>query len=153
MERLPIETNTGAILADHQSIGWDLDGTILDHRNAPLMHRYILGHPEKHHFIVTFRSHGFQLSIFSELATRHQVFAGPGAFDGVLSVPDDMYDRFQQLAGATSEEGRGAVRTYTEWKGRICAKHGITVLIDDNPGHVLPGCDRYGVAHIHPDEF
>lgn len=141
------------LLGPHQVIGWDVDGTILDHPNAPVMHRYIIDNPEKRHIIVTFRSHGWQNEIFSELAAMHDVFAGPEHFDGILNVPDDVFIRFQRHSSRVLKSQERNVRDYIEWKGRVCKEAGITVLVDDNPHHVLPGCDMHGILHIHPDDF
>lgn len=144
------------LLAPHQKCGWDFDGTLYDHPAAAEMHAYIMNHPEKQHYIVTFRSHGWGEQVFDDLASRHLEFPGPEHFDGVITCPDEIFERFwdahqRQKLGLPID--MTDVQPYVEWKAKICKKHGITVLIDDNPLHVQPGCDRYGVLHVHPDDF
>lgn len=143
--------NIDKLLDGHQAIGWDVDGTILDHLRAGVMHDYIRRHPEKDHYIVTFRSHGWQHETFDELADRHRNFP-TRYFKGLLNIPDDVFAAYWKGVRAR-EIDLDAEQAYVEWKGLICSQHGITVLVDDNPAHVLPGCDRYGVLHVHPDDF
>jgi len=42
---------------------------------------------------------------------------------------------------------------YVEWKGLMCDKLGLPVLVDDKPEHVRPGCEKYGIVYFHPDEL
>jgi hypothetical protein len=42
---------------------------------------------------------------------------------------------------------------YIEWKGLICHQLGIPVLIDDLAALVKPGCEKFGIRYLHPDEL
>jgi hypothetical protein len=45
------------------------------------------------------------------------------------------------------------VTSYIEWKGEMCRRHGLTVLVDDMRDQVLAGCAKHGIFHIHPDDL
>jgi hypothetical protein len=141
------------LLDPHSVIGWDVDGTILDHHLAPAMHRYIREHRQKCHFIVTFRSHGWQHDIFDDLAELHDWFPDKSYFNGVVNLPDAMLEA-ERLARQTQDNpAHTDIIALLEWKGLVCSQHGITVLIDDMTDAVSRGCDRYGVLHINPDDL
>jgi hypothetical protein len=146
------------LLDPHMILGWDVDGTILDHPAAPLMHRYIRDNPQKRHLIVTFRSHGWEDRIWDELAELHQAFPERNAFVEVVNLPNDLYMAYLCARGNSDAPpseliSHPDILAFHEWKGMICAQHGATVLVDDMTEHVIIGCDRHGVTHIHPDEF
>jgi FMN phosphatase YigB (HAD superfamily) len=154
------------ILDQHGAIGWDFDNTLIDHPNSPEMHRYIRAHPEKRHLIVTFRSFGWQDEVWSTLA------ALPGAparecFSGLVNIDDARFVPAVPEVGAHVEHARAHdairiiggellitdVESYIEWKGLACRELGLTVLVDDKPEHVLRGCAKHGIVHVHPDEL
>ena len=152
---------TYAILDDHEKIGWDIDGTMYEHdgsRTAATdarcraMHDYILAHPEKKHYVVTFRSGAWANQVWADLLRVNPNAPGPEHFEGLLNMSVQMFDEncARNLGGGHYSE---PTQTYKEWKGMICAQHGITVLVDDNPDHVVPGCDRYGVLHLHAEKL
>lgn len=153
-----------SILDQHRAIGWDFDNTLIDHPSSPEIHRYIRAHPEKRHLIVTFRSFGWQDRVWSSLA------AYPGApgrecFAGLVNMDDARFVPAVPEEGAHVEHARAhdAIRliegkllitdvdSYLEWKGLMCRELGLTILVDDKPEHVLAGCAKHGIAHIHPD--
>jgi hypothetical protein len=148
-------SNIERLLSPHVVIGWDVDGTILDHPKARLMHDYIRDHPEKRHIVVTFRSHGWEKVVWDDINEHHEDFPlEPGLFQGILNVPNATYAAYE-LARKTTLLGMDDPRIveYLEWKGRMCSENGITVLVDDLTDVVIRGCDRYGVTHVHPDWF
>ena len=148
------------ILKDHHSIGWDFDGTVCDHSRTKLMWNYIKSNPQKKHYIVTFRSgeqfyskHGIVrwaeqgcwidlLDCGSGLSEEH--------FVSIIHMSDREFEENcskRTLSGLYTEPSS----YYVEWKGKVCADHGITVLIDDNESHTKPGCDKYGITYVDPD--
>jgi len=155
-----------SILDRHEAIGWDFDNTLIDHPNSAAIHRYIRAHPEKRHVIITFRSFGWQDEVWSSLA------ACPGApprqsFDRLLNMDDARFSPAVPESGPHVEHARAhdAIRviegkllitdvaSYVEWKGLACRENGLTVLVDDRPECVLPGCARHGIVHVHPDDL
>ena len=142
-----------SILDEHDVIGWDFDGTLIEHRKARKMHDYILDHPEKTHIIVTFRSHGMEDRIWRDLWRENARAPGMTAFKDVINMPDKLYENGYIAQKAVASKIVIPTSEYLEWKGKICHQRGITVLVDDMPSMVIPGCDRYGVLHIHPDHL
>lgn len=148
---------TFPILEEHDAIGWDFDGTLYDHKASEAMHRFILEHPEKRHVIVTFRTHGIQHRVFEELA-QYPKAPKPDAFDGVLNIEDVAWEKFSRNRHARSRGEIGPALTeeeiyYLDWKGATCAKHGLTVLVDDMVDRVRDGCEKNGVVYVNPDDF
>lgn len=141
------------------AIAWDFDGTLIDHPNSPLMHKFILSHPDKRHIILTFRTHGLQHSMFREMQQKYYPDApGPDAFAGVHSIPDKAWERFfqtQQRRLMHQIDGPPNLweEYYVEWKGMICQREHLPILIDDKAEHVLPGCEKYGILYLHPDDL
>jgi hypothetical protein len=152
---------TYSILDQHESIGWDVDGTMYeDHRTRTpetdarcrAMHEYILAHPEKKHYVVTFRSGKWATKVWEDLLRVNPDAPGEEVFVGLLCMSVQMFDEncARNLGNGYYTE---PTPIYKEWKGKICAENGITVLVDDNPNHVVPGCDRYGVLHLHAERL
>lgn len=138
-------------------IAWDFDGTLIDHPAAPLLHRFIREHRGIRHVIVTFRTHGTENLVWSELA-RYQTAPDRGCFDGVLNIPDEIWeevrDRRKRLGFARHLLPRSLAEVrYREWKGWACRAHNLTALVDDMPAMVAGGCRRYDVALFHPKDF
>lgn len=144
-------------LACHMDIAWDFDGTLVDHRAAPLLHRFIREHRHIRHAIVTFRTRAMARQVWSELG-RYPGAPGRACFDRVLNIPDEAWDEVR-----TQREKRGFMRyllphsaaewRYRRWKGLACQHHGFTALVDDMTAMVAAGCRRYDVALFHPADF
>jgi hypothetical protein len=144
-----------AILSGHAVIAWDLDMTLLGHQASPALHNFIRSNPQARHLIITFRAHGAQAEIWSDLAAATGT-ADPSCFAAVVNIDDELAGHFQRLArqrhaGLFAGPLAPAELAYLTWKGRICAEHGATVLIDDMTEHVRRGCEMHGVALLHPD--
>jgi len=144
-------------LALHLDIAWDFDGTLIGHPASPLIHQFIREHRGIRHVIVTFRSHGTESLVWSELA-QHRSAPGRSCFDGILNVPDAMWEavrtRRKRLGLARHLVPHSASELeYRRWKGWACNEHSITALVDDMPAMVARGCRRYGVALFHPKIF
>ena len=140
----------------YEKIGCDFDGTLIDHPNSSLMHRYILDHPEKVHFIVTFRTHGMQRTVFPEMSMMYPDAPTKNHFADLFNIEDKAWERFmvldrERLAGLRHGELLPWELYYITWKGSICKQNGIGVLIDDRPELVVPGCEKHGIAFVHPD--
>lgn len=140
-----------AMLDGHETIGWDFDETLILHQKSSAMHEYILAHPEKTHYIVTFRSHGLLRILWPNL--REYPSAPPkSAFAGVLSIPPEMWSRYTLIEHSAADDHPDIVN-YVEWKGKTCVQHGITVLVDDDVKRTLEGCTKHGIMHVHPDNL
>ena len=123
-------------LTNFRRIGWDVDHTLIGSRGADEIANYIRTNPHgQQHYIITFRSHGMQHRVFPDLAAYG---LDASHFVSLTNCPDAIY------------EAQG--EPYREWKGSICGELGIEVLVDDDTENVSPGCDKHGVAHVHPDD-
>ena len=153
-------------LAAHSVIAWDFDNTLVDHPKSGAIHQYIRGHPEKRHFIVTFRSFGWQDDIWTSLA-RYPAAPPRDAFAGVINIDDGRFTPAEPQQGPHVDHARlhDALRTiderilitnvanYIEWKGESCRRCGATVLVDDMRELVVPGCEKHGICYVHPDDL
>lgn len=146
-----------ADLANYPAIGWDFDQTLIDNPNAPRFWGLIHRHEHIRHYIITFRSHGLEASVFRELA-QYPGAPDPTAFTEVINIGNAYWtaDRrarltrdLRQLAGLSSLPLSTAELFYQRWKALVCQQHGIPVLVDDNVEHTLPGCEHYGVRLFH----
>lgn len=141
------------------AIAWDFDGVLIDHPKAPLFHQYIKEHRDQRHFVITFRSHGWQKTIFRELRARYQSNAPDRSdFTKVINIENRAWERFNLVAMQRRLTNSIAQLTssevyYFEWKGMMCDKHHVPVLIDDRPDQVMLGCQKYNIVFIHPDQL
>jgi hypothetical protein len=140
------------------SIGWDFDGTLIDHPKSPLMHEFILSNPDKRHLILTFRTHGMQTTMFREMQQKYPDAPGPDCFAAIHNIPDSAWERFFQTAQRRRLHLIDGPLTpweeyYVEWKGMTCQREHLPIMIDDKAEHVLPGCEKYGILYLHPDEL
>lgn len=145
-------------LAPFDAIAWDFDGTLIDHPKSPLMHQYILDHPEKKHAIVTFRTHGSQYLVFEEMNFLYPKSPRKDRFSDIYNIGNiawlnftrDNHRRYNnRLTGpATPHEDY-----YLNWKGLECKLRGLPVLVDDRTEHVMSGCEKHGIVFIHPDDL
>lgn len=144
-------------LRRHRTIGWDLDLTLIGHPASPAMHDFIRATPEIRHLIVTFRSHGAQNHIWSDLAGVDGA-PPPSCFAGVVNIDDAIVQAFRRInQHRTSGHYTGplspAEALYRSWKGRMCAQWGATILIDDMTEYVALGCTLHGIELLHPNRF
>lgn len=143
-----------SVLDQHDAIGWDFDNTLHGHEKSQAMHAYILANPHKRHFIVTFRSHGWQDEVWDDLA-KYPNAPGREHFEGVINIPDQIirenyWEQKRVMGGQIVTEPTIVYRT---WKGEKCLEHGLTVLIDDHAAHAKPGCDLHGIVYLNPDDL
>ena len=150
-------------LASHMDIAWDMDGTLIDHPAAPLLHQFIKDTPQIRHVIVTFRSArqgtpwGLLGGYSSQLGVSH--------FSHAIHLPDELCaglsddvaarrgGRWPVLGPLTRPWRRATDNAHRTWKGLICQQEGITALVDDLTGLVAEGCRRHGVELFHPTDF
>ena len=136
-------------LSNHKILGIDLDGTLFQHQNTPILAEYIRINPYDQEFhIVTFRSHGMEDTIDDELSA---IGLNRNHFSSVNNVDDKTYEEYEiaRHIGHNPE----AIERYLTWKGRICHEVGATALLDDMADLVTDGCKKYGIEHYHPDDL
>jgi len=146
------------VLLGMDAIGWDFDGTLIDHANSRMFHEFILAHPDKRHVILTFRTHGYQNSMFRDMLLAYPDAPGPDKFSDVKNIADKAWMEFtkyndRRLVGRLSGPLTPWEEYYVEWKGMMCRDLNLPVLVDDMPNHVLPGCEKYNVIYINPSEL
>ncbi len=151
-------------LASHMDIGWDVDGTLINHPASPLLHQFILATPHIRHVIVTFRSERRHGKPWSTLAS-YRGAPGPAAFKQVIYMPDAMWDEFAIAREARQQNAWPMLgrllrfrkpawnEAYRTWKGLVCQREGVTALVDDLTRMVADGCQRHGVELFHPGDF
>ncbi len=133
-------------LLDHQKIGIDLDGTLIEHPHSRRLQKFIIDHPDKEFHIVTFRSHGMQHNIARDLrisTTLTQVPLGLNHFAGVHNIPDTLYENMVRFDRHDP---------YYCWKADKCKELGCTVIVDDVAA-IGPYCEAIDILYIHPDSF
>lgn len=142
------------ILDQHDAIAWDFDGTLWGGPLATLMHEYIRQNQHKRHVIMTFRSGKRNKRVWAEmvwddLAGSYENPVTREHFEGVINMDEETFELncVRRSPGGIILD---ATDIYREWKGMMCAKHGFTLLVDDNPDHTKPGCDKYGIAYVDP---
>ena len=146
---------TPADLRTHGCIGWDLDNTLIGHPAAPLMHDFIRAHPGIRHLLITFRSTAD--AIGPDLAAQAGSVAA-AQFEVIETIDPELAANFQRLQrqrakGLYAGPMAFCELEYRSWKGRVCARHGATLLIDDMTDHVSLGCERHGITLLHPDQL
>ena len=150
-------------LATHMDIAWDMDGTLIDHPAAPLLHRFILDTPHIRHVIVTFRSarQGTPWALLGGYSSK----LGAEHFVRAIHMPDELCaglsgeasarrsGRWHSLGLLMRPWRRAADTAHRSWKGQTCQREGITALVDDLTSLVTEGCRRHGVELFHPADF
>lgn len=145
-------------LLRYDAIGWDFDGTLIEHPYSELLQDFIIAHPEKRHIIVTFRTHGYQRVMFRDMTRLYRDSPRPAAFTDILNISDKAWEQFtmyQQKRVLDQLDGplNPWEEYYVEWKGMACHKAHVPVLVDDMTDLVMPGCIKYGIDYLHPDEL
>jgi len=148
------------ILKKHSVIAWDMDQTLVNGPNSEYFQDYIRRHPEKSHHIVTFRNKNWADTIFGEL--ENIGFDAYKHISAVHSCPEDIHDsymaknsggmvmhRFMLSRSMSLEQFNKNVSAFPIWKGFQCKKIGATIIIDDMPTFVVPGCAKYDIEFIN----
>lgn len=144
-------------LSGHQRIALDFDGTLVDGVASATLAAYVKQHSQKSFSIVTFRTPTQIDTIPTELT---QVGLSIDMFLKVVPMPkrlafdfdeDQKFRRHARLPNMdqVSEDALlpGEYK-FVHWKGFIARKLGATVLVDDFPELVTPGCKQFGIAFI-----
>ena len=136
-------------LSAHDNIAWDIDKTLINNPNQELFYEFIKNNPQKRHVIVTYRTGEMVKNIFNELTELTK-----DHFDDILGVPEELYyDRKEAesliQAGNVTPELLKDVSTYRTWKGAICKKHGLTILVDDDRENAENGCKLHGIEFFY----
>lgn len=130
----------------HDTIAWDVDNTLVNHPKSREMHKYILDNPHKTHHIVSFRSHGMQDNILSDIR-RYGSGLNGNHFKSIVNLPNHVYENAKTRG--TPED----IHAYHHWKGKVCKTLGATALVDDDIAKTEVGCVANGIALMHPDNF
>lgn len=129
-------------LAKHDKIAVDVDDTLLG--NSPGKHilwDFISANKNnKIFYLVTFRIKPCIDEVFDDLFSETSVVA-KDHFAGLVGIPPKVFF------------GEDLQTPLVEWKGLTAFKLGCTLLIDDLPDLVLPGCRKYGVDYLHPRDL
>ena len=145
-------------LTRHRKIAMDLDGTLIDGVAAVALGDFVREcHEHKSFFIVTFRTAEQMQTVQQELAAYD---LSPDFFARIIPMPTryvlefDEDQRFRRTARmprldqvAPDAQLPGEFK-FTHWKGFIVHKLGATVLVDDMPYLVLPGCEKFHITFI-----
>jgi hypothetical protein len=151
-----------AILDEHDSIAWDIDGTLLyvddnmkirEAAHSAYFRQYIIDNPQKKHYIVTFRDPAWAGRVFTELESLGMEDAR-SHFEDVHACPVELHDAWQLRSaspatvthyGFTHAEVAHAVSNFPLWKGMASNALGATILVDDMPTWVEQGCAKHNV--------
>lgn len=142
------------LLDPHSVIAWDMDGTLIDGTYSAFFREYILAHPEKTHYIVTFRTGKAR-----QFATEwwrdecdfelHHHGVPHGTIKAIYGVPDHLYHAYAQMRSFFNPD---RVQEFLEWKGLKASELGASLLVDDMEQLVVSGCDRYGVDFVNSED-
>lgn len=139
------------------AIGWDFDNTLVDAPTSPLLHAFIIEHPEIRHCIVTFRTHGMRDAIWRDLA-QYPDAPAPSMFQTVFSISDAAWMEnemalLQRRRGTLTGPWTPPEIYYRSWKALTCLKHRLSVLVDDDLVTCQAGCDEHAIKLVHPEAF
>jgi len=155
------------VLNNHDVIGLDMDDTLMYGYRSHILQDWILkNYPLKELWVVTFRTGVYVNTVFDELKG---VGLKSHMFKGIKSVPSQLYFKHKEAANAyiiknqnlkkyyrfleyknyTEKDLEKNYNDYLEWKGLACKEIGATILLDDLPDKVLPGCDKYNIDFIN----
>lgn len=146
---------------NHQRIGLDLDDTLLNGPAHEFLASYVNDNPEKEFYLVTHRTPQESQSVPSELTN---IGLNINQFVRLVPTTDMMRVKFRLSQQERKRQGRPGIYTgtvsenemnkdelnFVRWKGYVCKRLGITVLIDDGTAYVKPGTDHYGIEYIDP---
>lgn len=131
----------------HSVIGCDFDDTLVGHKNSSKIQKYILENRDKEFYIITFRSHGWQHRIDSDLSKSTEETGVPlrtDHFVEIHNIDDGSYESHVAMNGDPS---------YLSWKARRCVELGCTILIDDFADSFHEHFTERGVMIVSPDDL
>lgn len=131
----------------HQKIGIDFDNTLVGHKNSDKIQKYILENRDREFYIITYRSHGWQHRIVSDLSESTTITGVPletSHFAEIHNIEDEIYEKHLAMKGDAS---------YLSWKARRCVELGCTILIDDFADAFHEYFTELGVVLVSPDDI
>jgi hypothetical protein len=149
------------ILDQHSVIAWDMDNTLIDGPNSEFFLEYIAAHPEKRHHVITFRNRWEANDVWGQLRGAG---LDTNLIRSVESCPEPIHDcymirrradnretraRYLEMDDLTRDQFNAYADAFVFWKGERAAVLKCTILVDDMPAWVLPGCYEHGVAFHH----
>lgn len=146
---------------NHTRIGLDLDDTLLNGPASIFLANYVNDHPEKKFFLVTHRTPSELHTVPYELL---DIGLNINQFEKLLSTSELMRIRFRlarqerdslrlpsiYTGNVSEDEMTKEELNFVYWKGYVCKRMGITILVDDATPIVKPGTDRYNIKYINP---
>lgn len=144
-------------LDSHHTIALDMDGTLIpdrktDQHNAErieLLRRWVVDNHKKHElYIVTFRQGVRVAELYPYGITTEMI-------KDVYDIPHRIWFGAMQLQkmGLKNSLSERMNEEYIHWKGKICKDIGATILVDDVPKNVIPGCTKYGIKFLDIKDF
>lgn len=130
---------------------------MIDGPSSAELQAFVREHPEKKFWIISFRTPRQLETVDAELRRSGLKRA---CFQRIIPMPerlllafdeDQLRRRVARLPGIESKDAvlfPGEYRV-VHWKGYVCHKIGATVLVDDMPEYVLPGCRDYRIEFIN----
>jgi len=143
------------ILSRYRKIALDFDGTLFDGPASEYLQEYVVDNQDKSYGIVTFRDD--RASVMRDLSAMG---LSPNLFATIITMPRKMAIDFEAettmrrhaglplLATVSSDQMFPTEHKYVMWKGFVCMKIGASVLIDDLPWAVKPGCTRFNIDYV-----
>lgn len=151
------------ILDLHDTIGWDMDQTLIKGPNSEFFRDYIVAHPEKTHRIITFRNKSWADTAYDELESYGLVGAR-SLISSIENCPETWHDYYMinthphyswekidmlKRGLVTQDVLDECVHNFLRFKGARCKEVGCTVLVDDLPQWVMPGVNENGITFVH----
>ena len=151
------------ILDLHDTIGWDMDQTLIKGPNSEFFRDYIVAHPEKTHRIITFRNKSWADTAYDELESYGLVGAR-SLISSIENCPETWHDYYMinthphyswekidmlKRGLVTQDLLDECVHNFLRFKGARCKEVGCTVLVDDMPQWVMPGVNENGITFVH----
>lgn len=154
-------------LNKHQIIGLDMDETLIEGPCSYLLREWVKENfIKKELWIITFRTGPYVAQVWGDLAPYR---LGREQFAGLKAIPPHLhsdywlikkgfaykdsnpgkFERFLAANKLTPELAQKKHDALLHWKGEACASVGATVLVDDLPDMVLPGCIANNIQFIN----
>ena len=148
------------VLDKHSIIAWDMDNTLINGPNSDYFRDYILRHPEKSHHIITFRNKTWADMIWGELGRIG--FDARTHISAIHNCPEDIHDSFMVTGSGNiailnfmhsrrmeMQDFERNITAFPLWKGFKCKQIGASIIIDDMPDFVIPGCSKYDIEFVN----
>jgi hypothetical protein len=140
-------------LKKYNRIGWDIDKTLIENPNSVLLQTFILENPQIEHYIITYRSHGYEKMALRDIGSYN--ILSKNNFSGMYSIPYELWSAFNECKFLRkNNELTGPLEPeeieYHAWKPKTCHEEGIPLLVDDRYEDLKGPCQEYNVDLIDP---